>query len=104
MGHNMILKHYIKIGAVGPKESKQLILGHTPPAMNKQTTEILKKIWKLEKDSDVTLRNLVDSRKTLGGYQLLSDWSTISVARKRNLWSESVINTHSTVASFELTL
>ena len=89
---------------MGPKESKQLILGHAPPPMDKRTTEILKKIWKLEKDSDVTLRNLIDSRMTVGGYHRLSDWSSISVARKRNLWSESVINTGSTVASFELTL
>ena len=73
---------------------------HTPHL----TTQILKEIWKLEKDEDVTLRNLIDLRKTVGGYQRLSDWSSISVARKRNLWSGSVVNTGSTVASFELTL
>ena len=94
----------IDIGTAGPKESKKLILGHAPPPMDKLTTQILKKIWKLEKDEDVTLRNLIDLRKTVGGYQRLSDWSSISVARKRNLWSGSVVNTGSTVASFELTL
>ena len=87
-----------------PKEAKEFILGHSPPTMDKRTMNVLKGVWKLENDSDVTLRNMLDYRRTLGGYQRLSDWSTISVTQKRNIWSASIVNTGSTIASFELTL